>query len=47
MGWSDVALSMNGPIVSDLVAHFVDRWYEEDLPSLFGSLTDWDKELHV
>lgn len=28
MGWSDVALSMNGPIVSDLVAHFVDRWYE-------------------
>ncbi|KAL7938085.1 putative phospholipase D [Trichoderma chlorosporum] len=26
MGWSDVALSMNGPIVSDLVAHFVDRW---------------------
>ncbi|KAH6607433.1 phospholipase D/nuclease [Trichoderma cornu-damae] len=25
MGWSDVALSMNGPIVSDLVAHFVDR----------------------
>ncbi|PTB70582.1 phospholipase [Trichoderma citrinoviride] len=33
MGWSDVALSMNGPIVSDLVAHFVDRWYEEDLPS--------------
>ncbi|UKZ84929.1 uncharacterized protein TrAFT101_000813 [Trichoderma asperellum] len=26
MGWSDVALSMNGPIVSDLVSHFVDRW---------------------
>ncbi|KAK1256031.1 hypothetical protein MKX07_008290 [Trichoderma sp. CBMAI-0711] len=26
MGWSDVALSMNGPIVSDLVTHFVDRW---------------------
>ncbi|EHK22401.1 uncharacterized protein TRIVIDRAFT_81710 [Trichoderma virens Gv29-8] len=25
MGWSDVALSMNGPIVSDLVSHFVDR----------------------
>ncbi|ETR97808.1 phospholipase D/nuclease [Trichoderma reesei RUT C-30] len=25
MGWSDVALSMNGPIVSDLVTHFVDR----------------------
>lgn len=29
MGWSDVALSMNGPIVSDLVSHFVDRWYEK------------------
>lgn len=27
MGWSDVALSLNGPIVSDLVSHFVDRWY--------------------
>ncbi|KPM38755.1 hypothetical protein AK830_g7800 [Neonectria ditissima] len=26
MGWSDVALSMNGPIVSNLVEHFVDRW---------------------
>ncbi|EGR51637.1 phospholipase [Trichoderma reesei QM6a] len=27
MGWSDVALSMNGPIVSDLVTHFVDRCF--------------------
>ncbi|KAF7558729.1 hypothetical protein G7046_g5430 [Stylonectria norvegica] len=26
MGWSDVALSMNGPIIDDLVDHFVDRW---------------------
>lgn len=26
MGWSDVALSMDGPIVDDLVSHFVDRW---------------------
>ncbi|KAJ3520611.1 hypothetical protein NM208_g13642 [Fusarium decemcellulare] len=26
MGWSDVALSMNGPITSHLVDHFVDRW---------------------
>ncbi|KAM0432766.1 hypothetical protein ACHAPT_004468 [Fusarium lateritium] len=26
MGWSDVALSMNGPITSSLVDHFVDRW---------------------
>lgn len=28
MGWSDVALSMNGPIVDSMVDHFVDRWYE-------------------
>ena len=27
MGWSDVSMSMNGPIVETLVAHFVDRWY--------------------
>lgn len=26
MGWSDVALSMEGPITRSLVAHFVDRW---------------------
>lgn len=26
MGWSDVALSMNGKIVHNLVDHFVDRW---------------------
>ncbi|KOS18345.1 Phospholipase D1 [Escovopsis weberi] len=26
MGWSDVALSLNGPIVNDLISHFVDRW---------------------
>ncbi|CAH0048808.1 unnamed protein product [Clonostachys solani] len=26
MGWSDVALSMTGPIVDSLVAHFADRW---------------------
>ncbi|KAF5673758.1 phospholipase [Fusarium heterosporum] len=26
MGWSDVALSMNGPITRDMVDHFVDRW---------------------
>ncbi|KAM5348063.1 hypothetical protein ACJ41O_007887 [Fusarium nematophilum] len=26
MGWSDVALSMNGPITGSLVDHFVDRW---------------------
>lgn len=39
MGWSDVALSMNGPIVSDLVTHFVDRWYERLPPSLSASPT--------
>ncbi|KAI0022330.1 phospholipase [Xylariomycetidae sp. FL0641] len=26
MGWSDVALSMNGPIVGSLIEHFIDRW---------------------
>jgi phospholipase D1/2 len=26
MGWSDVSLSLNGPIVHNLVEHFVDRW---------------------
>ncbi|KAL1649128.1 hypothetical protein SLS58_001700 [Diplodia intermedia] len=26
MGWSDVALSMNGPIVADLQEHFTQRW---------------------
>ncbi|WZH41134.1 Phospholipase [Fusarium acuminatum] len=26
MGWSDVALSMNGPITRDMLDHFVDRW---------------------
>ncbi|CAJ2514126.1 Uu.00g022450.m01.CDS01 [Anthostomella pinea] len=26
MGWSDIALSMNGPIVSSLLEHFSDRW---------------------
>ena len=26
MGWSDVSLNMEGPIVDDMVAHFVDRW---------------------
>ncbi|KAH7328165.1 putative phospholipase D [Stachybotrys elegans] len=26
MGWSDVALSLQGPIVSSLIDHFVDRW---------------------
>ncbi|KAM0251134.1 hypothetical protein ACHAQJ_008304 [Trichoderma viride] len=46
MGWSDVALSMNGPIVSDLVSHFVDRWnyifdakYNEKDPGQYEKLS--------
>lgn len=27
MGWSDVAISLNGPIVGSLIHHFKDRWY--------------------
>ncbi|KAH8163618.1 hypothetical protein CIB48_g4634 [Xylaria polymorpha] len=26
MGWSDIAISLNGPIVSSLINHFTDRW---------------------
>ena len=26
MGWSDVSISLSGPIVEDLKAHFVERW---------------------
>ncbi|KAI1081638.1 phospholipase D/nuclease [Whalleya microplaca] len=26
MGWSDVAMSLNGPIVGSLINHFIDRW---------------------
>lgn len=26
MGWSDIALSLSGPIVESLTKHFVDRW---------------------
>lgn len=26
MGWSDLSLCLNGPIISNLVDHFVDRW---------------------
>lgn len=26
MGWSDVALNINGPVVADLQEHFVQRW---------------------
>ena len=27
MGWTDVAISLNGPIVGSLIHHFKDRWY--------------------
>ncbi|OTA94282.1 hypothetical protein M434DRAFT_394836 [Hypoxylon sp. CO27-5] len=26
MGWSDIAISLNGPIVDSLLEHFTDRW---------------------
>jgi phospholipase D1/2 len=26
MGWSDITISLNGPIVDNLLTHFVDRW---------------------
>lgn len=26
MGWSDISISLNGPIVGSLLDHFVDRW---------------------
>jgi len=26
MGWSDISVSLHGPIVEDLRAHFVERW---------------------
>ena len=26
MGWSDISISLNGPVVEDLRAHFVERW---------------------
>ena len=32
MGWSDISISLSGPVVEDLRAHFVERWnfiYEE------------------
>ena len=27
MGWSDISISLSGPIVDSLAIHFVDRWY--------------------
>lgn len=45
MGWSDVALSLNGRVVHDLVDHFVDRWnfiykdkYEKKNPGKYQKL---------
>lgn len=26
MGWSDISISMTGPIVNSTVLHFTDRW---------------------
>ena len=27
MGWSDISISLSGPIVDSLAIHFVDRWH--------------------
>ncbi len=27
MGWSDISISLSGPIVNSLILHFTDRWY--------------------
>ncbi|KFA67692.1 hypothetical protein S40285_00963 [Stachybotrys chlorohalonatus IBT 40285] len=47
MGWSDVALSLEGPIVDSLIDHFVDRWnfifkdkYETKNPGKYHKLHD-------
>jgi len=53
MGWSDISISLAGPIVSSLLIHFADRWY--DVPSspleitilLYGRLTKLWQELHI
>lgn len=48
MGWSDVALSLQGPIVQSLNAHFIDRWYELLYNYIDGALcTDMSQELHL
>jgi hypothetical protein len=33
MPWQDVAVRVNGSVVSDLTAHFIDRWYQYILGS--------------
>ncbi|KAI8630463.1 phospholipase D/nuclease [Xylariaceae sp. FL1651] len=45
MGWSDIAISLNGPIVGSLIDHFVDRWnfifnekYQEKDPGKYRRL---------
>lgn len=27
MGWSDISISLSGPIVNSTILHFVDRWF--------------------
>ncbi|KAI0869425.1 phospholipase [Hypoxylon argillaceum] len=45
MGWSDIAISLSGPIVNSLVEHFTDRWnfifdekYEKKNPGKYHRL---------
>lgn len=39
MGWTDLSICLEGPVVTDIRAHFVQRWnFEYDLQ--YGSATD-------
>ncbi|KAI0132491.1 hypothetical protein BJ170DRAFT_614156 [Xylariales sp. AK1849] len=45
MGWSDISISLNGPIVSNLLDHFADRWnfifgqkYNEQNPDKYAKV---------
>ncbi|TDZ40589.1 Phospholipase D1 [Colletotrichum spinosum] len=51
MGWSDVSISLNGPIVQSLSDHFVDRWnfifddkYSKKNPGKYGRIDGANQE---
>ncbi|KAF5520832.1 Phospholipase D1 [Colletotrichum aenigma] len=51
MGWSDVAISLSGPIVQSLSEHFVDRWnfifddkYTKKNPGKYGRIDGFSQE---
>ncbi|KAI1174654.1 phospholipase [Nemania sp. FL0916] len=53
MGWSDIAISLSGPIVNSLVEHFTDRWnfifkekYAEKDPGKYRILERQNKDEH-